>query len=93
MNDIGRCVLMRIQSPTATATANPADTNMLLWESEISRAAERALWQGFILLSNIFTQCLIPSIQTMPLAWFVLLSTYFTHSLIPVLYTIPVFTR
>jgi hypothetical protein len=43
MNDIGRCVLMRIQSPTATATANPADTNMLLWESEISRAAERAL--------------------------------------------------
>jgi hypothetical protein len=43
MNDIGRCILMRIQSPTATATVNPADTNMLLWESEISRAAERAL--------------------------------------------------
>ena len=34
---------MRIQSPTVPATANPADTNMFLWESEISHTAKQAL--------------------------------------------------
>jgi hypothetical protein len=39
-------MLMRIQSLMAMATANTADTNMLVWELEISHTAKQALMNG-----------------------------------------------
>ena len=36
-------MVMGIQIPTSTAMANTSNTNMLIWELEISRAAEQPL--------------------------------------------------
>jgi hypothetical protein len=56
-------MLMRIQSPMAMAMGNTADTNMLVWESEISHAAEQAL---IIICFSSFISYLVFSPQQPP---------------------------
>ena len=45
-------MVMGIQIPTSTAMANTSNTNMLIWELEISHAAEQPLMKRKEKLKN-----------------------------------------